>query len=401
MSNKKPESRAIRASRCALKTIWGQPSWEFSSSHVNAFLTRRGGHLAPVRFRLRRKTVQPFAIAPWAQETLARSTPSVLRALRGDFFCCPFGGNVTPWRNERHPPHGETANGRWRLRSIDRADSRVTLHASLVTAVRTGRVEKYLTLVDGHTAVYLRHVLTGLKGPMSLGHHALLRFPTAPGSGVVSASRFLHAQVLPTTFESPREGGYQSLRTGVTFRSLERVPLAYAGRDRAYTDLTRFPARKGFDDLVMLTADVKLCFAWTAVTFATERYVWFALRDPRTLRHTILWMSNGGRHYPPWNARHTAVMGIEDVTAYFHYGLAESAQRNPIARRGFPTTLRLAAHRPTSILYIMGVASLPRGFDRVTRIERAPCGIELVAANGQRAHAVLDPSFLETEDVEA
>ncbi len=76
----------------------------------------------------------------------------------------------------------------------------------------------------------------------------------------------------------------------------------------------------------MLTADPKLPFAWSAVTFPKEGNVYFALRDPRVLRHTLLWISNGGRHYPPWNGRHTDVMGIEDATSYFHYGLAESAR---------------------------------------------------------------------------
>ena len=80
-------------------------------------------------------------------------------------------------------------------------------------------------------------------------------------------------------------------------------------------------------------------FAWTAVTFPAQRYVWFALKDPRVLRSTVLWHSNGGRHYPPWNGRHVNVLGMEDVTTYFHFGLAESARPNSISRRGFPTCL--------------------------------------------------------------
>jgi len=81
-----------------------------------------------------------------------------------------------------------------------------------------------------------------------------------------------------------------------------------------------YPARRGFDDLVMLSADPDLPFAWNAVTFPAQRYVWFSLRDPRVLRHTIFWISNGGRHYAPWNGRHTGVLGLEDITSYFHMG---------------------------------------------------------------------------------
>lgn len=377
-----------------LHTVHGQPSWSFNSSHVDAHLTRLGGHLAPVSFRLGRRTVEPFSIAPWAEEKLPAETPALLRALRGDFFCAPFGGNGVPWRGERHPPHGETANAAWRLKAFERAGDRVTLHARLELGVRPGVADKFITLIEGHAAVYQRHVLTA-RGPMSVGHHAMLKFPDAPGSGRVSTSRFVAAQVLPDLFERPENYGYSALKPGAAFRSLERVPLHTGGE----TDLSVYPARRGFDDLVMLTADPKLAFAWTAVAFPAERFVYFALRDPRTLRHTILWMSNGGRHYAPWNGRHTSVMGIEDTTSYFHYGLAESAKPNPLNRRGLPTTLTLDPKKPTTVNYIIGVAELPVGFDRVKEIRAAKSGggaggIELVAANGKRAHAAVDLAFL-------
>ena len=373
-----------------LRIILGQPSWSFRSSHVTAALTRLGGQLGPVRFRLGAKTIAPFSVAPWAEEKEARDLIPLLAALRGDFFCAPFGGNGTPWRGEKHPPHGETANAHWRLERVEKSGGRTTLHASLATKVRRGRVEKFITLVEGQTVVYQRHVLSGMRGPMDVGHHAMLKFPDAPGSGVVSTSRFVRAQVFPGVFESPDNRGYQALQPGATFRSLDRVPLATGGT----TDLSRYPARRGFEDLVMLTADPKLPFAWTAVAFPAERYVYFALRDPRALRHTILWISNGGRHYPPWNGRHTSVMGIEDTTSYFHYGLAESARPNALSRRGIPTALTLDPRNPTAINYIMGVAALPAGFDRVKAIRPTKTGIEMIAANGRRSRCVVDLGYL-------
>jgi hypothetical protein len=372
--------------------VHGQVSWAFRSSHVQANLTKLGGHLGPVMFRLPTSSVAPFSIAPWAEEKLTPDTPALLRALRGDFFCAPFGGNGKPWKGEKHPPHGETANGIWRLKAFESSGDRLTVHAKLALTVRAGSVDKFITLVDGQTVVYQRHVISGARGAMSLGHHAMIKFPEAPGSGLISASRFKVGQVLPDYFERPENRGYQALRPGATFRSLARVPLLSGGE----TDVATFPARRGFDDLVMLTADPKLPFAWTAVTYPRERYVYFALRDPRALHHTILWLSNGGRHYPPWNGRHTSVVGIEDTTSYFHYGLAESAQPNPLSRNGHPTTVTLSAKTPTVINYIIGVAAIPAGFDRVQTIERIEGGIELVAENGKRTRAAVDLDHLNT-----
>ncbi len=373
-----------------LTTIQGQPSWPIKSSLVKGWLTQLGGHLGPVQFQLGRKIVQPYSVAPWAEEPLAAGSPAILRALRGDFFCCPFGGNATPWRGEQHPPHGETANATWRPASLTRSGARVTLQTSLATTVRKGRVDKFISLIDGHTAIYSRHILTGMTGPMNVGHHATLKFPARPGSGVISTSRFIRGQVLPEPFELPENGGYQSLKPGAVFHSLQRVPRLDGGQ----ADLSLYPARRGYEDLALLTADPRLPFAWTAVTFPAEGYVWFALRDPRVLRHTVMWISNGGRHYAPWNGRHTDVMGLEDITGYFHLGLAESARPNLLNRRGIPTTLKLHAQRPTSISTIMAMAVIPKSFDRVAAITVRGDGVDLVAANGRQTHTALDLSWL-------
>src|ERR1044071_7908272 len=129
-----------------LHRVYGQPSWCFRSSHVHDNLTQLRGQLRAVAFRLEHRLVTPFSIAPWAEERLAPDTPALLRALRGDFFCAPFGGNGTPGRGETHPPHGETANANWRVKSFERDGDRLTVKARLRTSVRAGTVEKEITL---------------------------------------------------------------------------------------------------------------------------------------------------------------------------------------------------------------------------------------------------------------
>src|SRR5262249_859217 len=125
------------------------------------------------------------------------------------------------------------------------------------------------------------------------------------------------------------------------------------------------------------------------------RYVWFAIRDPRVLRSTILWISNGGRHYPPWSGRHVNVMGIEDTTSFFHEGVAESSRPNSLTRRGIATTIKLDPRRPPRIAHIMGVADLPAGFDHVVDIHESHGGIELRSRSGKRARCKLDLRWLQ------
>lgn len=377
-----------------LKTILGQPSWRIATRDVEAFVTETGGQLAPVTFDRRGKKIAPFAVAPWATEKLGPSVPAILRVLRGDFLCVPFGGNARMHKGEKHPVHGEVANRRWTLESVVEAGGDAAIHLSMKTTVRKGRVDKFICLLDGHQAVYQQHVLTGMTGRMNLGHHAMLKFPGArgdEGTGLVATSKFVHGQVFPEPVEKPQNQGYSSLKPGAVFKSLGRVPTVFGDT----TDLSRYPARRGFEDIVMLVA-AQAPFAWTAVTFPAEKYVWFALKDPAVLRSTIFWISNGGRHYAPWNGRHVNVMGLEEVTTYFHGGLAEAAGRNPIEELGHPTTLTLSPKKPTVINYIMAVAPIPAGFDHVASItsEKDGRSVTLRSRSGKKTTAPLDVSFL-------
>ncbi len=375
-----------------MKSIKGQPSWRIASDRVEAFVTELGGQLGPITFDRQGRKIAPYSVAPWAEEKLPPKTPAILRALRGDFFCLPFGGNATAFDGEKHPMHGETANAKWRLEAEGRDGNRHGLHLSLKTKVRPGRVDKEIGLVDGEDAVYIRHTITGMSGPMSLGHHAMLKFPEAEGSGAISTSRLVYGQVFPAVFEQPELGGYPALKRGAEFQGLQAVATAAGG----LADLSRFPARRGFDDLVMVVGDAGLPLAWTAVAFPRERFVWFALKDPKVLRETVFWFSNRGRHYAPWNSRHLNVLGVEDVTANFHFGLAESAGANPISEKGWPTCLKLDAEKQLVVNYIMGIAPIPAGFDRVQAIEPGADqkSITLAAAGGQQAAARVDLGFL-------
>ncbi len=373
-----------------LRTVLGQPSWRIGNDDVEAFVTRLGGHVGPVTFRTPRGVISPYSVAPWAEEDLPKSFPAVLRALRGDFFCAPFGANTRAWRGEQHPLHGEVAGSPWQFEGLERSGGCTTLRLSLETKIRRGRVEKSIMLRDGETAIYSRHVLSGMRGPMNLGHHPMLKFPEREGAALLSSSRIAWGRTSPERFEDPAKGGYSSLKPDAPFSRLDRIPLAAGG----HADVSQFPARRGFEDLLMFVHEAAEDFAWTSVVFPQERYAWFALKDPRVLRSTIFWISNAGRHYAPWNGRHDRVMGIEDITGYFAHGLAESAGPNSVNQAGFPTALTLNPRSPLTVNYIMAVAPIPAGFDRVRRILRAKTGVTLVSASGKRVAVPLDHKFL-------
>jgi len=372
--------------------VYGQPSWRVVSTEVEAFVTETGGHLGPVIYDRKGSRFAPFEVAPWAEERVDSSLPAVLRVMRGDFFCMPFGGNDTPFRGERHPAHGETANSRWTFQNLEKNQGRNTLHLGLRPKVRTGRVDKYISLVDGHSAVYSRHVISEMSGPMNLGHHAILKFPDKTGSGRISTSPFRLGQVFTEPVERPENRGYSALVPGAKFDLLDKVPTIFG----TFTDLSAYPDRRGYEDIVILVSDPDLPFAWTAVTFPEQGHVWFALKDPRVLRQTLFWISNGGRHYAPWNGRHINAMGLEEVTSYFHPSLAESIRANPIASAGYPTSVVLNPKQPLTVNYIMTAIRIPKGFDRVAAINGYADGrgVTLVSSSGKKVRTSLDLKFL-------
>jgi len=309
--------------------------------------------------------VSPFSVAPWHSEEVQGDLVPILAALRGDFFCMPFGANETPYQGEQHPPHGETANRTWTLVRSDESAGSASLHVRMDLSVRSGTVDKYVELRQDETVVYQHHVLAGMDGPMSFGHHAMLLFPDRPESGIISTSPFEIGRTSPTPIELPENKGYSLLATDRQFSSLESVPTITGWS----TDLSRYPARKGYEDLVMITSSPRRDFAWVAVTFPDEGYVWYALKDPSILTQTVFWLSNGGRYYAPWDGRHENVLGIAAVPSYFHYVLAESVEETPISAAGFPTFRNLRADQPLDVRYIFGVVECETGFGRVDSIE--------------------------------
>lgn len=364
--------------------VLGQPSWPIRSSTVEAWLTRRGGHLAPVTFRLGGKTVQPYLVPPWAGKKIPASTPRILEVLRGDFFCLPFGRDPA---RPGSPLHGETSNADWGAPIVVRAAGRETLCTELaLTAPRGGRVRKELTLRDGHPVVYSRHVISGLTGAATFAHHPCLRFRPADGEAVITTSGFRFGQVLP----DGRAGDRTLARPGAIFRQLERMPLRGGG----FADFSRYPARWGHDEQIQLATAPAKPFAWTAVTWPEAGHAWFVLKDPRVLPGTLFWFSNGGVDVAPLDGELTAVLGIEDLCSHFGSGPAASAAPNTFNRRGCRTAAILRPGEEADVRTIMGVVALPRGFTRVARILAGRGRITFFSPEGRRASIPLDHGFL-------
>ena len=358
-----------------MQSIHGEPSFQLSTPEVDLCLTARGGHLAPVVIHLPGRDVAPYSLSPWLPEDFP-ACPVLLSVLRGDFLCLPFGGQTDG------PPHGDPANAEWTL--VETGERSLT--AALQTTDSGAFVEKILTVRPGHHAVYAEHRIANLEGDFSYGTHPVLDLSSLPaGAGRITTSPFRWASVFPGAFSDPAAGDKQCLMPGAAFSDLREVPLANGGA----TDLTRYPARPGNDDLVMMAnepATPAQPFAWSAAV--GDGWVWFALKNPADFPATLLWFSNGGRSAEPWLGRHLGRIGIEEVCSYFSHGV-DLSRTGPLEDLGIPTVRRFLPDETVSLRVVHAVAAVPQGFGAVASIK--PDGPDAVTLTGDSGLTLTTP----------
>ena len=388
---------AAPAGETEVRTIHGQASAVVASAQVELAVTLLGGHMAPVTFfRDSATPVRPYHVTPWQDEAPTEMPAPLLKSLRGDFFCLPFGGNAEEVAGEKHPPHGEIAGSPWTLVGTSKNGRVSTLSLTCETKVRKGRVTKDLSLVDGENVVYSRHLIEGFGGRAPLGHHATLAMPEKEGSVRISSSAMRFGMTFPGIFSDPAKGEYQALQPGQRWEKLSEVPVAW--KDMPAADLTRMPGRRGFADLVQLVNESWEKTggpAWVTATMAESGYLWFALKNPAVLNSTVLWLENRGRYGHPWKGRNNC-LGVEDVTAYFAEGLAASTADNALTKQGVATALAWRAEEATAVNYIQGVVKVPPSFAMVQTLEFKPASVIFIAPNGQRVTAAVQHEFFKT-----
>jgi hypothetical protein len=351
------------------KVIHGEPSLQIANEHVDAWVTIRGGQMAPVTFRDADAELQPYSLAPWQPGT---SDVPVLDVLRGDFFCMPFGpledGSI----------HGAPANKPW---SVD-SHSAERLDLSIGLDGIPGTVHRSIELRQGQTVVYQRFTVRGVEGDFTYGTHPII--DCRPGVRI-STSATQWCSVYPDVFSDPAAGETQILQPGATFTSLEEIPRI----DGTTLDMSRYPTAAGHEDLVMLVGDPKAGpIGWSAVSFGTS--IWFALKKLSDFPSTLLWISNGGRSATPWNSQHVGRVGVEDVYSYFAAGLTPSRE-DRLSDRGIPTTRKFSADQDVSMLSIQGVAFAESPLDRITAIHCEGAGrITLEDEHGSTTDCAVD-----------
>jgi hypothetical protein len=327
--------------------VW-RLDWAFGRAEVQAL----GGMLGPLHFRLdAERELQVMHVAPWAGTTDSLALPGILRRMRGEWPCVPFGRTDLPpdlpdgWQPlapDDRWAHGYSSNHRWEC-EYQSAD-RLSLAIEYPDDSPVARIERHVRAVahapalDIDLVVWPRHSLR-----LPAGLHPTFRLPHP--NGRVQLKLGTHEGIF--TYPSGSAGAISRLRPDTRSDSLD----AMAGMSGTI-DLSHLPLDDDGEELLQvraLRADGGAPLSLHYLDYEAHVGLWW---DTAQFPDLMLWMSNRGRPEFPWDGRHVA-LGAEPVNSVFDLGrVARPPAGHPLADRlgiallagqAWRTTYRIAA----------------------------------------------------------
>lgn len=300
--------------------------------------------------------------APWRDEPQIQRLPDIPlceKRLAGDFFCMPF---ALPDGVTADPLHGYTANSRWAV--LDQGAAHADLR--LQRTVRGAVVTKKMRIAG--PVLYQSHIIEGGAGDITMAHHPMARMADG-GRMSFSPKRAV------LTDPAPQYEGHNLWK-------LDQTSADYVldCEDGTTWDLRDYPTSHAVEDFAVMVEAEGHRLGWSVLMRHAEDDMLVILKDPRVLPVTMLWISNGGRDFPPWNSRHIGVIGIEDGIAAGATGFQDALRDTRLAAMGVPVTHPLGAR----LVVRHAMISLPRpaGWSDVVDVTLADGRATLTEAGG-------------------
>jgi hypothetical protein len=294
--------------------------WSYGAVTVQAL----GGMLAPVAFTLPGgKSISPMQVARWGDDN-DPAWPGILRRLRGEWPCVPFGASQPPaglpagWSGhaaEDAWDHGFSANHDWHLVSQTEDELVIAIDYPRSSAVQ--RLERSIrpSLNSASITVELR-VHARRRAQMPLALHPTFAIPHS-GVELVAKARRIHSYPVPT------EPGVSRLLPNSSGSALDAMPTTDGG-SMSFQHLPLPFATEELMQLQSATSPVLLRYLEEKVDVQLD---W----DTSVLPDAMLWVSNGGRSQAPWSSRHYA-LGVEPLSGFFDLGrVVQPGPEHPLA----------------------------------------------------------------------
>lgn len=322
-----------------------------------ACMQNLGGMLAPVHFQLADgRSVSPLHVAPWHDEDMT-DQPGILRRLRGDWPCIPFGAPPpaplpAPWSakltstiaTEELHPHGYGANHHWDLDTP--AENRLSGTVRYPDDHPIEALHREVEGIAGRAEILCSLTVTPRRDcRLPIGLHPVFRLPEIEESAVLDVGP--HGTVWSHPLDE--EGLISVVEPNRHFESLDRL----WSRQDGPLSLTRLPLARPSETLLLLTG---VC-GRAVLTNEAERYRVTLQWDAELFPSLMLWISNRGRTQRPWNGRHLA-LGVEPIRAAFDLGVRVSTDPNPLQEAGVETCYPFTSGKPLTTQYSIAVEAI-------------------------------------------
>ncbi|MGI5920066.1 MAG: hypothetical protein ACOX8N_10560 [Christensenellales bacterium] len=309
------------------------------------------GGMVTGEFDLGGKWVNPFYSHPWPEYTGG----DLLGFLKGDFVCVPFGNkSCSPIPgyaaeeafSEKEYPHGYSSNGKWELQRCSGDSAEVVIR---YTDSVVDRVEREIAFLDGKKGISIKNrVAVKENTRLPIGAHPIFRLPEKPGMAKLTVPKtdLIHTYPVKTDETS-------ILKTNATASDIRSMPLAEGGS----IDLTSLPLAQHTEEVLMLAgaAEGRVC-----LENYEEGYRAVLEFDYVKVPNFLLWISNRGRQFAPWNGCNLC-LGIEPVVSAFDFGTAISRSDNALAKQGVKTCVSIEKDVPFTFDYQIYIENILRG----------------------------------------
>lgn len=320
---------AAELNTVAQQRMW-RLDWEYGSAEVQAL----GGMLGPLHFRLdAERDLQVMHVAPWAGTVDSMDLPGMLRRMRGEWPCVPFGRTDLPpdlppeWTTlapDDRWPHGYAAHHRWTCRHADQHSVRLAIDYPEQSPVAT--IERLISVVPGAPALDITLSIQPRRDALlPAGLHPTFRLPQPQGRVALELGH--HDGIF--SYPSRSAGAVSRLMPDARSTRLE----ALAGL-QGPLDLSRLPLADDGEELLQVRNPAATPgaapFALHYLDYGARVGMWW---NTRQFPDLMLWLSNRGRPEFPWQSRHVA-LGAEPVNSVFDLGrVARPPAGHPLADR--------------------------------------------------------------------
>ena len=312
-------------------------------------------------FNLNGKVIKPLHEPNWLEDKSQdfESLPGILKNLKGEFPCVPFGINssiidlTNEWKSSYsekpyivNEPHGYSANKKWELVNLEshEAEFKITYPENDFVSFLNRKIK----VNDNEPNKIFCSLQINVKQDCELpiGLHPMLRIPKNFSKVKIRPGNFKFGLNYPGIVLKDKTLG----AIGKEFESLEKV----MGLNGENIDLSMPPFKGNYEDLF------QLCGVDGNVSIENyeDNYILDFKWNPSHFTSVLMWVSNKGRTEYPWNSNHVT-MGFEPITSAFGLSTHVSTNNeNPIVKRNVPTTIKFFKDLPFETHYSFSIHQL-------------------------------------------